>query len=281
MSHNIEDAIETTDSLSQYANSRPTQHLPANQSDLAYVKEFQKNIELDCELGLKGQAKEAAKKLVDKDIEEILKGEPYTEVNINDLEKLFGIPRMRRQSVVWNFFQKYKFSMGSLTAGIISLNACWFLAHSSFFVLDNVPTLGEVWMVIACIALGVGAVAGVVMGAVYIHPDNIPRHPRLVVDLQVEDVRETSMTIPYGAKLRLKEAYDTGKFDNFKIAYPQPSIQQVDKPAPKIVDPAIIGCKRNTLTHAEKWYMIVFWDIPKDKEITEKKIKELKKFKLV
>jgi len=280
MNYNETDAIETADSLSKIESSRPTQHLPANQSDLEYVKDFQKNITLDVKLGLESQAREGAKELVDNDIDEILKGEPYSEVNINDLEKLFSIPQMRRKSMVWNLFQKYKYSLAYFAVAAITSNASWFLAHSNIFVFDNVAALSEVWAVIGVVALGVAAIVGTIFGFMLLDPDKIPTHPQLVIDLQVEDVAHTSMKIPYGAKLRMEEAFDSGKFDYFKIAYPQPRIENVQKPAPKIVDPAIIGCKRNSLTRSEKWYMVVFWDIPQDKEITERKIRELKRFKL-
>ena len=279
---NYQDAekVETLDTMSKFQNSRPTQHLPSNHSDLEYVKDFQKNIELDVKLGLKGQARENAKELIDNDIDEILRGEPYTEVNINDLEKLFGIPQMRRKSRVWNFYQIYKRSMGSFLGMFVASNASWFLAHSSVFVFDDVATLGEVWTVVGVIVLAVGAFLGAFATIRFADKDYIPDHPQLIIDLDVEDVTNTSMKIPYGAKLRLEEAFDTGKFDSFKIAYPKPRVVNVLRPEPKIVDPAIIGCKKNDLTGSEKWYMIVFWDIPQDKEITEKKIKELKRFKL-
>jgi hypothetical protein len=99
MDYQDADVIETAESLEKISKSRPTQHLPANQSDLAYVKDFEDNIKLDMKLGLETQAREAAKSLVDNDIDEILRGEPYAEVNINDLEKLFDIPQMRRKSM--------------------------------------------------------------------------------------------------------------------------------------------------------------------------------------
>lgn len=283
MGRNYRDAeeVETVDSFSKFENSRPTQHLPANQSDLEYVKEFQKNIELDAKLGLEGQAKEDAKELIDNDIAEILRGEPYTEVTMNDLEKLFGIPEMRRKSMVWNFYHKYKWAMGCLLSAIILTNISWATSHSEVFVYDGVTSLTEFWVGITAALSALGAVTSAVFSIKFTMEDEIPDHPKLVIDLDVEDVRNTRMKIPYGAKLRLEEAFETGKFDSFKIAYPKPYIVNVAKPAPKIVDPAIIGCKKNKLTGSEKWYMIVFWDIPKDKEITEKKIKQLKKFKLV
>ena len=273
--------VDEVDTFSSIEKSRPTQHLPVNQSDLQYVRDFKQNIALDIKLGLESQAREGAKTLVDNDIDEILKGEPYAEVNIDDLEKLFSIPQMRRKSMLWNFTQKYKCSMlGMATAGTAS-NACWFLAHSSLFTFDNVASLLEVWTVVGCVALGIVTIIALIAGFMFMDDSKIPDHPKLVIDLEVENVKHTSMKIPYGAKLRMEEAFDTGKFDSFKISYPKPRIENVKRPAPKIVDPAIIGCKKNSLTGSEKWYMVVFWDIPKDKEITEKKIKELKRFKIV
>lgn len=276
------DVVETGETFANnIQHSRPTQHLPANHENLDYVKEFKKNIDLDIELNLEGQAKHAAKDLIDNDIDEILKGEPYEEVNLNDLERLFSIPSMRKQVSVWNFMHKYKYSMMAFVGFLVLSNSAWALSHSSVFNHDGIPQLLEVWSVLGVIALGCSAIVSLVHSFKFSHPDHVPAHSKIVVDLRMESVEKTEMKIPYGAKLRLKEAYDTGKFDEFQIAYPKPRVEQVPRPEPKIVDPAIIGVKKNKLTRTEKWYMIVFWDIPKDKEITQKKIKELKRFKLV
>jgi hypothetical protein len=100
--------------------------------------------------------------------------------------------------------QKYKYSLGSFVGAIIASNALWLLSHSSIFTFDNIVAYSEVVAVIVCIALGVAAIAGCIGGFAYTAESNIPDHPKLVIDLQVEDVQSTSMKIPYGAKLLIQ-----------------------------------------------------------------------------
>ena len=100
-------------------------------------------------------------------------------------------------------------------------------------------------------------------------------------ELDLRPLKETDIEIPYGAKLKAEEAFDTKIFEALVIAHPKFTVQKnsieiKEKIIPKIdLDPAILG-----MTADERLFMIVYWDVKKDIEKTAQKIKKFRKFKL-
>jgi len=235
------------------------------------------NLRLDAKLNLETQAQFDAADLVNQDIDALFKETEYEEVTKKDIENLFQIPAMQRNVAAYNFFHKYKFSAASFGAFAL----CAYFTVTSGAALTHIHlSLGLATVAwIGVVALFVATVGFLVHIFAYLDDSMIPRHPRIDVKLKVEDIGKTAIKIPYGAKLRLEEAHDSQKFDHFYICRPQVELTNV-QPKPKVIDPAIIGVKRNKVSGTEKWYMIVFWDIPKDIDATEKRIKQLKRFKL-
>lgn len=235
------------------------------------------NLKLDSKLGLESQSVFDAAELLNKDIENLIGTTEYEEVTKADIENLFSIPSMKRQTYMFNLFHKYKYAAGCIAMFLV-LAFCTttfgkYLAGLHLSI--GVATIA--W--IGVVAMGIGVIASAIHAVYYLDESQIPSHPQINVSLKVEDISKTSIKIPYGAKLRLEEAFDKKMFDGFYVCRPDVTYEQVT-PKPKVVDPAIIGVKRNRIAKTEKWYMIVFWDIPMDIDATEKRIKQLKRFKL-
>lgn len=235
------------------------------------------NLKLDAKLNLETQAQFDAADLVNKDIEAMLNKTDYEEITKTDIENLFQINAMQRNVAMYNLFHKYKFSAACFGGFLAStyVGVTLGVALTSMHLALGLAVVA--WIgVVALLAVAIGSL---IHGFAYIDNSNIPRHPRIDVKLKVEDIGKTSVKIPYGAKLRLEEAHDSNVFDHFYICRPHVELTNV-QPKPKVIDPAIVGVKRNKVSGTEKWYMIVFWDIPKDIDATEKRIKQLKRFKL-
>jgi len=107
-------------------------------------------------------------------------------------------------------------------------------------------------------------------------------YSKIEVSLEIKPIQETAIKIPYGAKLKMEEAFDSKIFKNFVIAYPKFNIKKhkllvKEKIIPRIdFDPAICG-----ITEDGRLHMIVYWDIKKDKDKTIKSIERFKKHKLI
>jgi len=100
-------------------------------------------------------------------------------------------------------------------------------------------------------------------------------------ELDLRPLKETDIEIPYGAKLKAEEAFDSKIFEALVIAHPKFTVQKnsieiKEKIIPRInLDPAICG-----VTADDRLFMIVYWDVKKDIEKTAQKIKKFRKFKL-
>ena len=99
------------------------------------------------------------------------------------------------------------------------------------------------------------------------------------VKLNMESVSQTAIQIPYPAKLKMKEAKDSGLFEGFSIVRPEFFTDQKSfKPSfqfPRFSDPAILG-----VTKDSRMFMVVWWDIEHDVDRVKTSIKKFKKFKV-
>lgn len=264
-----------------------------------HFKQQKKEVLLDAELGLENQCAIDTIDLLKEDINELTSSANYYEVNQNILNKLFKVDLLKFQCLPYNFmvligsiFKVIKTSVICLIGMVASLAIVVFMA-------DNVPTqygttfsTGAFWywalfaiMIIVTVVflrfsinkLGFRIVSNN-NGEKVINRIFKFEFDFLTVRLTRENLKETSVKIPYGAKLKLREAMETNIFENFKIVYPTSFIEHTEKTfifSRRPLDPAIIG-----ISSDNRQYMIVYWDVEKDIDKTLRDIKVLTKFKL-
>ena len=75
---------------------------PKAQFDAPYMEPLKNEINLDIELGLKGQFDLDQKKILKKDIDELTRSNNYWEVTHRTLDKLFKVPQLRMSCVLPN-----------------------------------------------------------------------------------------------------------------------------------------------------------------------------------
>ena len=94
---------------------------------------------------------------------------------------------------------------------------------------------------------------------------------QLNVEFKIEDIKETTVRIPKGAKIKLLKAVKSKIFDEFVIAYPKfaKTIKHI------YPDPAILG-----KTTDGRMYMIVYWDVKKDVDKTPTAMEAYLKYKI-
>jgi hypothetical protein len=95
------------------------------------------------------------------------------------------------------------------------------------------------------------------------------------VKLKIENIKETMVIIPRMAKLKIKEAKDTGIFEEFTIAFPYFSVNREEYKPYRKVDPVILG-----VTKDNREFMICWWDIAKDIDKVQTHINMFKRFKI-
>ncbi len=95
----------------------------------------------------------------------------------------------------------------------------------------------------------------------------------LKAEVTLEDISHTRLKIPYGAALRYQEAVERKIFDKFVVAFPNVVEHKISR------DPAILGVKYTSEGDAEM-YMVVYWDLERDKARVIKQIKDFGKFKV-
>lgn len=172
--------------------------------------------ELNNELGLYGQ-------IVKKKIEIIVTN--YKQVGREDLHDLFGLTNINKR-IKRNYLLK-----------------CWslfilFVPPSTFLFMGMTNFDMSVHSITVCIIGGL-FLGGTLFGNLIMHSTGAKQFIIKYINLS-----EYEGFIPYGAKLKLKEAIDARIFDEFYIA----------KPSLHLPDPAIIGRK------FDKEYLISCWD---------------------
>ena len=247
------------------------EHLPAE-----YLERVKQEIELDAKLGLSNQAKQVAAGAINKEIEALFKQTEYEEVTPKEISEHFEISKLKRSFAIHNYFQKFKYAYAMVAYATIMTCA---LIVSHFYKFTGMT---ESFVILATVLMGLSAAFFGIWGFLQFFDKDFIRHTygKIHVRLDVEDVKKTMLKIPYGAKLKLEEAFDSKLFNSFLICHPNVSYMDIE-PKPKIIDPAIIGVKRNTYANTDKWYLICYWDIPKDIDMAKQKIKDFKKFKIL
>ncbi|MFW6311094.1 MAG: hypothetical protein ACOC1K_02540 [Nanoarchaeota archaeon] len=237
-------------------------------NDKNYVREFQKEAEIDAKLGLKNQSEISIKKVIEKDIDELTNSRDYYEVNKKILEKLFDLNKLKNKCVSYNAGEAIKSTFKCAKPQFYILFSSLGLATLGFLTL-NIPVV-VVFSFLCALVLLIAFVTTI--GEVEFE------YTFIDVRLDIEPVKTTNIKIPYGAKLKLLEAKESGIFEDFAIISPKFEENTVYKNihVPNFnIDPAIVG-----LTADKRMFMVVYWDIEKDKEKVINDIKRFKKFKV-
>lgn len=216
-----------------------------------------KEIEIFKELGLKNQVSL-------REVQTVMDGMPYYQVSDKQLNKLFGMG--------WIKVLTWWHNQGVRTAHAPIATIVVILASIAAVTLLAVGASigGMAWML---------CLSSVLPLMIAFAANDLERHDfrisgLLVAQLTREPIEHTSIKIPYGAALRYQEAKAKGVFDSFTVVYPNVIEQEITR------DPAIIGNRRHPSGNGWQEYMIVYWDIEKDKARTIQKIKDYKKFKV-
>jgi hypothetical protein len=205
-------------------------HPKAEQSP-AYLAEIKEEIALDLELGLQSQYAMDQKKILKNDIDELTKSNEYHQVSKSMLEKLFHIDELKlrcfphnlKEAVVQSFKGGW---IPLLFAGLtVILTILTIYSGSYGNSLEAAHRPESLFMCIVATLLGMGALVCLVFiftsafGGAFGERDF--EYDFIDVKLILEDIRTTSVSIPKMAKLKLKEAKDSGLFEDFTIAHPQ------------------------------------------------------------
>lgn len=262
-------------------------------------KKQKKEVLLDAELGLKNQCAIDTIELLRNDIDELTSSAKYYEVDENILNRLFKIGLLKLQCLPYNFNALIGSIFKVIKTSVICLIGMFSCIAVIVWRVSNTPiqsytafSQGAFWYFALIVVMAIIVFVFLIfsfskLGVRSVSKDKndtvIKRTIKfefefLTVRLKNERLQETRIKIPYGAKLKLKEAKDTSIFEDFKIVYPGSNLEHTEKTfifSRKLLDPAIIG-----ITSDNRMYMIVYWDVQKDVEKTLKDIKTFTKFKL-
>ncbi len=210
-----------------------------------------KEIEIFKELGLTRQVSL-------REIQAEMDGMPYYPVTEKQINDLFGMRKIK--FLTWWHNEGVRTNHAPIATAIMIFMIL--VASTSFTVAASIGGMG--WM----IAMGSFLAMMIAFAA-----NDLERHSSgirglLKAELTREGIQETSIKIPYGAALRYQEALAKGVFDSFTVVYPNVIEQEITR------DPAILGHRNG------QQYMIVYWDIEKDRERAIRKIKDFSKFKV-
>ncbi len=255
------------------------------------MERIQEDIALNLSLGLNSQSKIQINEVVENEIEK-LTSDSYPEIDERGLRKLFGVSAFRPALLLHNFVQLLK----NLVVVAMIPSFVVVVRHVFPFLGNVIETSG---LFLACVGiLGTAlAAVGVVFSVLYWiasvpsmvsaqAKDNPCGWPTwlqaryLLLDIKIELASETSIKIPYGVKLKMKEAKDKNIFSGFVVAYPQivsPEFKMFSRLKANFVDPALMGVNR--VNGERVMHLISYWDIEKDKERILNDMKRMKKLK--
>lgn len=235
-------------------------HHLMKETNTDYTTKAQEEIGLNEELCLKNQTTINNAEIIRKDVEELTRSNNYYEVNEKIIRKLFQMGVLEWKCVWVNFKE--------LISKIAPISIIWIIP-TLVAILHGViaeSPIERLMMSTITIAVIANAVwwISIIQNTTYDWTNVI---------LKKESVYDTKIKIPYGAKLKLKEAKDSQIFNDFEIIYPK--VDVTERSYRMSVDPAIVG-----VCIDGRRYMVVYWDIEKDIEHSLKEIKRFKKFKL-
>ncbi len=259
-------------------------HITGNAEAMERLRE---NIALNKELGLESQQQITVKKAVSTGIDSLYSQHDYPEINRAGLIALFGIKNNSPRMVIHNALQALKL-LAYAAMSFLPLFVLYGYGKGTAPIIVHAPEsfLGLL-SIIGYIPVAIGAI--LCYGFYFrgwntaIHRETYEEDWRgtkkkregqwipsifianfLRIGLITEAAGSTTMEIPYGAKLRMKEAKDKGLFDSFHVVHP--NMEQVKLMADQIImrDPALIG---SVTVHGEtRSFLISYWDIEKDRE---------------
>lgn len=282
-----------------YDNKSVSSNLPATLDNVSflrhpkaelspvYLAEIKEDIALDIELGLKSQYDMDQKKILKNDIDELTKSNEYHQVSKHMLEELFHIGELRLRCFPHNLKEAVVQSLKGawipiLLAGV-TIILTMFTVH--FINCSNAAEAvhksgASLITFFAGIAFLIGAIFGLALTGASMFGGAFGsrefKYDFIDVKLILEGTRNTSVTIPRMAKLKMKEAKDSGLFEDFTIAHPQFMIEHKEYHPHFNVDPVILG-----VTEDNRMYMVCWWDLKKDIDRAKTDLKRFKKFKVV
>jgi hypothetical protein len=300
---NISDAkfkeVNSDNDVSTAVDQEP--QLLATQDDLKYLRHplakqnaeyaiaISKEIDLDRELGLKGQTELDQNTFLKKDIDELTRSNDYYQITKKHLNKLFKMSQLRMLCFLPNIIESFvqaligvRVPLILFMTGIFLSFGCIHLACWAFHLQGGYEAKAIILMVV----VGSGALAAFIMcissffEGGFKNRDVDFRFCFMKVKLNLEPILETKIKIPYGAKLKFKEAKDSNLFEGFSVASPE--FYTTDKnyhpclklPKP-LSDPAVLG-----ITKDNRLFMVCFWDVEHDVDRVKTDIKKFKKFKI-
>jgi len=239
-----------------------------------YVEKYVDELELDEKLGLDIQTSYTQDSLLKEDIDDLTNSRDYVPVTEKAIKKLFKFGMLKKKCFLNNIKEALSCVpevFGILLVGIVATLATSLLTASFFNAVGKVMQFTLVGgIVLSAIVAIVGIAWTIACFREGVSFDFIK------VKLRNENVTQTRIRLPRGAKLKLLEAKESKIFDSFHISYPEAYVEHKEIKIPEMsVDPAILG-----RTSDGQLFMICYWDIQKDVDKTVEKIEILKRFKV-
>lgn len=266
---------ETTTAIAERYDVEKARHILMRGKETEYSKRAQEELDIDQALGLKFQAEMSAKEVVKKDIDTLTSSKDWVPITKQQLEKLFGFGKFKMICALENIKESligvYKdnagfwISFAFLFAASLSI-VCAFKASPINMVFRTGAILSTVTSFIFTMGFLVNN-DGFRFNFAFMWPV-----------LKMERLVNTEVRIPYGAKLKTHEAYESKVFEEFLLAKPEIKFTEHSHKVslPKLpVDPAIVGATKDG-----RMFLIVYWDVENDKEKMTSDIKRLRKLKI-
>lgn len=300
-------ALMTTDTL-------PRHMLMKDASNEGREREIE-SLQLDVELGLETQFKEDARKFYNKDVDELVDAQ-FPEVTKDILADIFNIKKLQAMCNLKNAKTIMKLFVPNLLPPLAMFALCLlsipflgetFWNSADVQVLSGYQIMGNTLVIGGMIVGLVGAILSVAWFFFFFRESEVEtvssvdrygdrttvkttvrenlRWEHLKAELVFEEIKNAGIEIPYGAKLRLKEAMDTKIFDTFMVVHPHVDVKNIEFKKTKVVkvpeytDPAIVGII-NLDKGKTRMFLVTLWDVAKDVEKAIKKIKNLSDFKV-
>jgi hypothetical protein len=247
-----------------------------------YLDAIKDEIALDIELGLKNQFSIDQKKILKRDIDELTKSNNYYQVTSKLLGRMFKIGSLRSGCFFYNIKNGIVKTLIGIKVPLITIIIMMIILKGLFIAAPITSHSNSAYYTIAQIFCPIGIISLVIGLIVFILSFTSQKVGRIKfrfqfidVKLKIENIKETMVTIPRMAKLKIKEAKDSGIFEEFTIAYPYFSVNREEYTPYRKVDPIILG-----ITKDNREFMICWWDLAKDIDKVQTHINMFKKFKI-
>jgi hypothetical protein len=247
-----------------------------------YLKPLKDEIALDIELGLENQFSIDQRKILQKDIDTLTKSNNYYQITGKLLRRLFKMESLKSMCIshnIWEALIKTFFGLKTpliiITIGVI----CWIAAVHIGPVACNLKSAYHAIANVSMAMLVISATLSLVLFIVSFATEAFGKirfnFQFIGVELKMENIKETKITIPRMAKLKIKEAKDSDLFEEFRIAYPYFTVNREEYRPRRRTDPVILGVAKDN-----RWFMVCWWDVAKDIDMVQTHIDMFKKFKI-